>query len=206
MSYSLPNLPYAYNALEPYVDAQTMEIHHSKHHNAYITKLNAALEGKPEDGKSLEELFENIGSLPAALKAAVQNNGGGAWNHTAFWKWMTPNAEAKQLPEKLKQAIDRDFGGLEPLKAAFADAAATVFGSGWAWIVQTADGKLKVSKTANQENPLMKLPTVADNGTPILGIDVWEHAYYLKHQNKRPDYIEAFWNVINWQYAGSLLK
>lgn len=206
MSYNLPDLGYAYTALEPHIDAATMELHHSKHHKAYVDKFNAAVQSKPEDSQTLEQLFAAMDKLPADLLPAVRNNGGGAWNHTEFWKWMTPNDAQKQLPDHLESAIDANFGSMDKFKELFNDAAGTVFGSGWAWLIRTDDGKLKVTKTANQENPLMNLASVADKGTPLLGLDVWEHAYYLKHQNRRPDYISAFWNVVNWQYVGSLLK
>lgn len=206
MSTTLPTLAYAYDALEPHIDAKTMEIHHSKHHATYVTKFNEGVAGKPEDGQSLEAIFASMDKASPELLPILKNHAGGAWNHTMFWKWMTPSMDERVCPEKLKQAIERDFGGVEKLKEEFNTAAAAVFGSGWAWIIQTADGKLKVTKTANQENPLMNIASVADKGNPILGIDVWEHAYYLKHQNKRPDYINDFWAVINWQFAGSLLK
>jgi len=190
MAFELPKLPYAYNALEPYIDAQTMEIHHSKHHNAYTTNLNAAIAGTELEGKTIEEILKNLD----LSKAAVRNNGGGFYNHNLFWEIMAPNAGGEPTGE-LAAAIKADFGSFEAFKDAFAKAGAGQFGSGWAWLC-VKDGKLMVCGTPNQDNPLM--PGVGCGGTPILGMDVWEHAYYLKYQNKRPDYITAFFNVINW--------
>ncbi len=190
MSFELPKLPYAHDALEPHIDAKTMEIHHGKHHNGYVTKLNAAIEGTDLAGKSIEEILQNVGKHGAG----VRNNGGGHYNHTLFWSVMSPNGGGNPSG-KLADAIDRDFGSFEKFKDAFSNAAATQFGSGWAWLCSDG-GKLSVCGTPNQDNPLMD---VTDNcGTPVLGIDVWEHAYYLNYQNRRPDYIEAFFNVINW--------
>ncbi|WP_304065169.1 superoxide dismutase [Pedobacter glucosidilyticus] len=189
MAFELPALPYATNALEPHIDATTMEIHHGKHHAAYVTNLNKALEGK-EDGSSIEEICQNISAYPAA----VRNNGGGHYNHSLFWSVMGPNAGGTPSGE-LADAINAAFGSFEDFKTKFAEAGATRFGSGWAWLI-VADGKLAVTSTPNQDNPLMDIAEV--KGTPILGMDVWEHAYYLKYQNKRPDYIAAFWNVVNW--------
>ncbi|MRX47612.1 MULTISPECIES: superoxide dismutase [Pedobacter] len=189
MAFELPALPYATNALEPHIDATTMEIHHGKHHAAYVTNLNKALEGK-EDGSSIEEICQNISAYPAA----VRNNGGGHYNHSLFWSVMGPNAGGAPSGE-LADAINAAFGSFEDFKTKFAEAGATRFGSGWAWLI-VADGKLAVTSTPNQDNPLMDIAEV--KGTPILGMDVWEHAYYLKYQNKRPDYIAAFWNVVNW--------
>lgn len=189
MAFELPALPYATNALEPHIDATTMEIHHGKHHAAYVTNLNKALEGK-EDGSSIEEICQNISAYPAA----VRNNGGGHYNHSLFWSVMGPNAGGAPSGE-LADAIHAAFGSFEDFKTKFAEAGATRFGSGWAWLI-VADGKLAVTSTPNQDNPLMDIAEV--KGTPILGMDVWEHAYYLKYQNKRPDYIAAFWNVVNW--------
>lgn len=189
MAFELPALPYATNALEPHIDATTMEIHHGKHHAAYVTNLNKALEGK-EDGSSIEEICQNISAYPAA----VRNNGGGHYNHSLFWSVMGPNAGGAPSGE-LAEAINAAFGSFEDFKTKFAEAGATRFGSGWAWLI-VADGKLAVTSTPNQDNPLMDIAEV--KGTPILGMDVWEHAYYLKYQNKRPDYIAAFWNVVNW--------
>ena len=188
MSYTLPELNYAYDALEPNIDARTMEIHHSKHHNGYTSKLNAAIEGTEMEGKSLEDLFKNHMD-----NNAVRNNGGGYWNHCLFWEVMSPNGGGTPSGE-LASAIDSAFGSFEDFKNAFASAAATQFGSGWAWLCVT-NGKLEVCSTANQDNPLMDKGC---GGTPILGLDVWEHAYYLNYQNRRPDYINAFFNVINW--------
>lgn len=190
MSFELPKLPYAHDALEPHIDAKTMEIHHGKHHNGYVTKLNAAIEGTDLAGKSIEEILQNVGKHGAG----VRNNGGGHYNHTLFWSVMSPDGGGNPSG-KLADAIDRDFGSFEKFKDAFSNAAATQFGSGWAWLCSDG-GKLSVCGTPNQDNPLMD---VTDNcGTPVLGIDVWEHAYYLNYQNRRPDYIEAFFNVINW--------
>ena len=190
MAFTLAPLPYSNDALEPYFDAQTMEIHHDRHHNAYVTNLNAAIAGTPNEGKSLEELVANAGSI----SPAVRNNGGGHWNHDFFWKSLKVNNGAGPSGE-LATAIESDLGGLENFKAEFKKAATTRFGSGWAWLI-VKDGKLAVSSTPNQDNPLMDVAEV--KGTPILGLDVWEHAYYLKYQNKRPDFIDAFWNVVNW--------
>jgi len=190
MAHTLPALPYATNALEPHIDAQTMEIHHGKHHQAYVDNLNKALEGNDAADLPLEELMKNISKYPAA----VRNNGGGHYNHSLFWTVLGP--DAKSAPEgKLADAINEAFGGLDALKEKMSTAGATRFGSGWAWLI-VKDGKLEVTSTPNQDNPLMDVAEV--KGTPIFGIDVWEHAYYLKYQNKRPDYLKAIWNVINW--------
>jgi Fe-Mn family superoxide dismutase len=191
MAFTLPELPYAYNALEPHIDARTMEIHHSKHHNAYVTNLNAAVAGTENEGKSLEELIANI----SKYSAAVRNNGGGHWNHSFFWQIMGPNAGGAPSGV-LAEAITAQLGGFDKFKEDFAKAGATRFGSGWAWLSVNADKKLVVSSTPNQDNPLMDIAEV--KGTPILGVDVWEHAYYLHYQNRRPDYLAAFFNVINW--------
>ena len=190
MAFELPQLPYAYDALEPHIDARTMEIHHSKHHNAYVTNLNAAIAGTDLEGKSIEDLIKNLDMN----NMAVRNNGGGHYNHTMFWEIMSPNGGGLPTGE-LASAIDAAFGSFDAFKAEFAKAGATRFGSGWAWLC-VKDGKLEVCSTPNQDNPLM--PGVACGGQPILGMDVWEHAYYLHYQNRRPDYIEAFFNVINW--------
>lgn len=190
MAFELQKLPYAYDALEPHIDARTMEIHHSKHHNAYVTNLNAAIAGTDLDGKSIEDLMKNLDMN----NMAVRNNGGGHYNHTMFWEIMSPNGGGLPTGE-LAAAIDAAFGSFDAFKAEFAKAGATRFGSGWAWLC-VKDGKLEVCSTPNQDNPLM--PGVACGGQPILGMDVWEHAYYLNYQNRRPDYIEAFFNVINW--------
>lgn len=190
MAFELPQLPYAYDALEPHIDARTMEIHHSKHHNAYVTNLNAAIAGTDLEGKSIEDLMKNLDMN----NMAVRNNGGGHYNHTMFWEIMSPNGGGLPTGE-LATAIDAAFGSFDAFKTEFAKAGATRFGSGWAWLC-VKDGKLEVCSTPNQDNPLM--PGVACGGQPILGMDVWEHAYYLHYQNRRPDYIEAFFNVINW--------
>ena len=192
MAFTLPELPYAYNALEPHIDARTMEIHHSKHHNAYVTNLNAALAGTESEGKSLEELMAHISKQPMP----VRNNGGGHWNHSFFWQIMGPNAGGAPSGA-LAEAITAQLGGFDKFKEDFAKAGATRFGSGWAWLSVNADKKLVVSSTPNQDNPLMDVAEV--KGTPILGVDVWEHAYYLHYQNRRPDYLTAFFNVINWE-------
>jgi len=190
MAFELPQLPYAYDALEPHIDARTMEIHHSKHHNAYVTNLNAAIAGTDLEGKSIEDLMKNLDMN----NMAVRNNGGGHYNHTLFWEIMSPNGGGLPTGE-LATAIDAAFGSFDAFKAEFSKAGATRFGSGWAWLC-VKDGKLEVCSTPNQDNPLM--PGVACGGQPILGMDVWEHAYYLHYQNRRPDYMEAFFNVINW--------
>jgi len=192
MSFAQEELKYDYNALEPYVDARTMEIHYSKHHAAYTANLNKAVEGTSLEGKSIEEIFAGISKHPAA----VRNNGGGFFNHNVFWAVMGPNGGGEPTGELL-EAINRAFGSFADFKSKFSAAAATRFGSGWAWLVKQADGSLAVSSTPNQDNPLMDIAEV--KGTPLLTIDVWEHAYYLHYQNRRPDYIEAFWNVINWE-------
>lgn len=191
MAFELPQLPYAYDALEPHIDARTMEIHHGKHHAGYTNNLNAAIEGTDLDGKSIEDILKNLDMN----NAAVRNNGGGYYNHDLFWKVMSPNGGG-QPTGALAEAINAAFGSFEGFKDAFAKAAATRFGSGWAWLCKK-DGKLEVCSTPNQDNPLM--PGVGCEGTPILALDVWEHAYYLNYQNRRPDYINAFFNVINWE-------
>ena len=195
MAYSLPELPYAHDALEPHIDARTMEIHHGKHHNAYVTNVNGALEGI-ETPECVGELISNLGSLPADKQGAVRNNGGGHANHSLFWKVMSPDGGGAPSGD-LAAAIDNDLGGFDAFKDAFSKAAATRFGSGWAWLY-VKDGKLAVGSTANQDNPLMGEEVAGISGTPILGLDVWEHAYYLNYQNRRPDYVAAFFNVINW--------
>lgn len=191
MPYTLPPLPYAFNALEPHIDAKTMEIHHGKHHQAYITNVNTALEGTGIDAHPIEEVLKNINDVPEAKRQAVINNGGGHANHTLFWQIMAPNAGGKPSGD-LAKAMDAELGGFEKFQEDFTKAGTTRFGSGWAWIVVGKDGKLQVISTANQDSPLMQ------GLTPILGMDVWEHAYYLNYQNRRPDYIKAFFNVINW--------
>ncbi|AWB43319.1 superoxide dismutase [Paenibacillus sp. CAA11] len=192
MAHQLPPLPYPANALEPHIDEQTMNIHHDRHHNTYVTNLNAALESAPElQSKSVEELISAIDSVPEGIRTAVRNNGGGHANHSLFWEIIGPNGGGAPKGN-VAAAIDSELGGFDKFKEDFAKAAATRFGSGWAWLVVGKDGKLAVTSTPNQDSPLM------DGQTPILGLDVWEHAYYLKYQNKRPDYIAAFWNVVNW--------
>jgi Fe-Mn family superoxide dismutase len=199
MAHELPALPYAPTALEPHIDAKTMEIHHGKHHAAYVTNLNKALESAPDlASKSVDELCKSISSVPEAIRTAVRNNGGGHWNHSFFWKLMKPNAEGKPVG-KLAEAINADFGSFEAFQEKFAAAAAGRFGSGWAWLC-VKDGKLAICSTANQDNPLMG-ETAGCGGTPVLGLDVWEHAYYLNYQNRRPDYVKAWWNVVNWAQA-----
>ncbi|WP_437187586.1 superoxide dismutase [Planctomicrobium sp. SH668] len=192
MAYTLPELPYAYTALEPHIDAKTMEIHHTKHHQAYITNVNKALEAHPElAAKSICDLMKDLSAVPESIRTAVRNNGGGHWNHSMFWTILKPNGGGEPTGP-LAAAIQAELGGFEKLKTDFAAAATTRFGSGWAWL--TVDGgKLKIESTANQDTPL------SEGRTPILGLDVWEHAYYLNYQNRRPDYIGAFWNVINWE-------
>lgn len=197
MAFTLPELPYPSNALEPHIDARTMEIHHGKHHAAYTNNLNAAIDGTEWASKSIEEIVANAGKI----SPAVRNNGGGFYNHNLFWTIMGPNAGGAPSGA-LADAINAAFGSLDAFKEAFAKAAATRFGSGWAWLIKKADGTLAVTSTANQDNPLMDV--VEEKGTPILGLDVWEHAYYLNYQNRRPDYIAAFWNVVNWAKVAEL--
>ncbi|MFO1095861.1 MAG: superoxide dismutase [Planctomycetaceae bacterium] len=191
MAFTLPELPYAYDALEPHVDKRTMEIHHTKHHQAYITNVNKALEGHPDlAAKSICDLMKGLSSVPESIRTAVRNNGGGHWNHSMFWKIMAPNAGGQPTGE-LAAAINSTFGSFDNFKTQFADAATKRFGSGWAWL-SVDKGKLLVESTANQDTP------ISEGRSPILGLDVWEHAYYLNYQNRRPDYITAFWNVVNW--------
>ena len=207
MVHELLELPYAYDALEPYIDARTMEIHHGKHHAAYVNNLNTALAKHPElDTKSLDELIANLNSVPEDIRTAVRNNGGGHWNHTFFWNVMGNNG-GNQPKGDLASAISKDFGSFDQFQEKFMNAGATRFGSGWAWLVVNGQGSLSVVSTPNQDNPLMDVSEVS--GMPILNVDVWEHAYYLKYQNRRPDYLKAFFNVINWDavsenYAGAL--
>ena len=196
MAFELPELGYAYDALEPNIDARTMEIHHSKHHNGYTTKLNGAIAGSDLEGNSIEEILGNLDMS----NGAVRNNGGGFYNHSLFWSVMNPNNPG-ELSGDLKDAIMAEFGSFEAFKDAFSKAAATQFGSGWAWLCVLPGGKVEVCSTPNQDNPLM--PGVTCGGTPILGIDVWEHAYYLNYQNRRPDYVAAFWNVLDWDQVSS---
>ena len=195
MAYELPKLTYAYDALEPHIDARTMEIHHSKHHNTYVTNLNAAVEGTEFAGKDLIELISNIDALPADKQTAVRNNGGGHANHTLFWEILAPGGSNTPTGE-LASAIESKFGSFDAFKEEFAKAAAGRFGSGWAWLVVDG-GELAITSTPNQDSPVM------EGKTPILGLDVWEHAYYLNYQNRRPDYITAFWNVVNWDVVES---
>ncbi|EOL48985.1 superoxide dismutase [Enterococcus phoeniculicola] len=191
MTYTLPDLPYAYDALEPYIDVETMHLHHDKHHNTYVTNLNAAIEKYPELGeKTVEELISDMSAIPEDIRTAVRNNGGGHANHSFFWEILAPNAGGAPTGA-IKEAIDTTFGSFDKLKEEFKTAATGRFGSGWAWLVLN-NGKLEITSTPNQDSPLM------DGQTPVLGLDVWEHAYYLKYKNVRPDYIEAFWNLVNW--------
>ncbi|MDR9498407.1 MAG: superoxide dismutase [Hydrogenovibrio sp.] len=197
MAFTLPDLPYDYNALDAAIDAQTMEIHHTKHHQTYITKLNDAIKDSPNADKSLDELIANAGSI----STAVRNNGGGHWNHSFFWEVMT--GDSMGAPSgALADDIKNTFGSLEEMKAQFNNAGATRFGSGWAWLTVSPEGKLEISSTPNQDNPLMDVAEV--KGTPILGLDVWEHAYYLRYQNRRPDYMQAWWDVVNWNKVEAL--
>jgi Fe-Mn family superoxide dismutase len=195
MTYALPKLPYAYDALEPNIDAQTMEIHYTKHHQTYINNLNAALDGTEHADVPVEQLIAGVEQLPEKLRAPVRNNGGGHANHSLFWTVMSPQGGGAPTGE-LAQAIDADLGGLDAFKEAFTKAALTRFGSGWAWLTVSKDGKLTVESSGNQDSPLMT--GIGSGNTPILGLDVWEHAYYLKYQNRRPEYIAAFYNVIDW--------
>jgi Fe-Mn family superoxide dismutase len=200
MAFSLPPLPYDFAALEPHIDAQTMEIHHDRHHATYVNNLNAAIEKAPELANwSLDDLMTKINSVPEAVRTAVRNNGGGHWNHSLFWELMSPNGGGEPTG-KLADAIAQSFGDFNTFKTQFAAAAAGRFGSGWAWLVQENDGKLSITSTPNQDNPLMEGKHV------LLGLDVWEHAYYLKYQNKRPDYVTAWWNVVNWDAVAKRMK
>lgn len=197
MAFELPELPYAYDALEPHIDAQTMQIHHGKHHAGYTKKLNAALEGHPDlASKSIEELLADLGSLPESIRGAVRNNGGGFYNHRLFWTVMSPDGGGEPTGD-LAAAINDAFGSFDGFKEKFKKAAATQFGSGWAWLGVNSDGKLHVHGTPNQDSP------ISDGHTPIFGVDVWEHAYYLKYQNRRPDYLDAFFNVVNWDQVAA---
>lgn len=206
MPHSLPELPYAYDTLEPHIDARTMEIHHTKHHQTYIDKVNAALEGTGLESKGIDKLISDLSAVPEDNRTAVRNNGGGHADHSLFWTVMSPNSGGRPGGD-LASAIDADLGGFDAFKDAFSNAAATRFGSGWAWLV-VQEGKLVIGATANQDSPLMGQDTAGLSGNPILGLDVWEHAYYLSYQNRRPDYIAAWLNVINWEevarrYAGA---
>jgi len=194
MAYSVPDLPYPYDALEPHIDEATMRVHHDKHHQAYVDKANAALEGTEWADKDVEEVLTNLSSLPADKQGPVRNNAGGHYNHSLFWKMLSPDGGG--APEgDLGAAIDSAFGSFDAFKEEFKNAGIARFGSGWAWLVKDSSGALKVTSTANQDAP------ISDGETPLLGADVWEHAYYLKYQNKRPDYLDAFWNVVNWSYV-----
>lgn len=198
MSFTLPSLLYKYDSLEPYIDAKTMEIHHSKHHQAYIDKLNTALTGTEWVDRSIEDILQNLDKLPAEKQMAVRNNGGGHYNHSLFWNMMNPGSERTPQGE-LSDLIDQTFGSLDKFKSDFAEAGVSRFGSGWIWLIQK-DGKLEIISTPNQDSPIM-------NGIePLLGLDVWEHAYYLKYQNRRPDYIDSWWNIVNWEHATSILE
>jgi Fe-Mn family superoxide dismutase len=200
MAFELPALPYDKAALEPHIDAQTMEIHHDRHHKAYVTKLNDAISGTASlEAKSIDELMSDLASVPDAIRGAVRNNGGGHWNHTFFWTIMAPNAGGAPSG-KLGDAINSAFGSFADFQAKFESAGGSRFGSGWAWLLVN-NGKLEVASTANQDNPLMGEAIAGCAGKPVIGVDVWEHAYYLKYQNKRPDYLKAWWNVVNWDEA-----
>lgn len=198
MTFELPKLPYEYSALEPAIDAATMEIHHTKHHNTYVTKLNDAVAGTEYADKSVEELVKNWANLPEDKQTAVRNNGGGHLNHTLFWEQLQAPSDNNEIPDALKTRIEADFGSVDAFKEKFEAAATGVFGSGWAWLVLDG-GKLDVVSTPNQDNP------VTDGLTPLLGLDVWEHAYYLNYQNRRPEYISAFWSVVNWEKVAERL-
>src|SRR5699024_3215551 len=197
MAFELPKLPYAYDALEPHIDKETMEIHHTKHHNTYVTKLNDAVKGTDLESKSIEEIVKNLDAVPENIKTAVRNNGGGHLNHSIFWELLSP--EKKELSGELKEAIESAFGSVDKFKEEFEAAAAGRFGSGWAWLVVN-NGKLEITSTPNQDNP------VSEGKTPVFGVDVWEHAYYLKYQNKRPEYLSAIWNVVNWDKVNELYQ
>ena len=198
MAYELPKLPYPNDALEPHIDAKTMEIHHDKHHQAYITNVNKAIEGKPDlEGKSIEDLIGNLSAVPEDIRTAVRNNGGGHANHTFFWQIMGPNGGGEPTG-KLADDIKATFGSLDAFKEKLADAGVKRFGSGWAWLIKNKSGKLEIVSTANQDSPLMGQAVAGCEGTPVLGVDVWEHAYYLNYQNRRPDYLKAWWNTVNW--------
>ncbi|MGN6639623.1 MAG: superoxide dismutase [Mucilaginibacter sp.] len=197
MAFTLPALAYATDALEPHIDKMTMEIHHGKHHQAYVTNLNKALEGKPEADSSIEDIIKNVSKFPMA----VRNNGGGHYNHTLFWTWLSPSGGGEPKGA-LADAINSTFGSFADFKTKLSEAGATRFGSGWAWLIVTPDKKLAVTSTPNQDSPLMDVAEV--KGTPIFGVDVWEHAYYLKYQNRRPEYLAAIWNVVNWNHVADL--
>lgn len=198
MAFQLPALPYSFDALEPHIDARTMEIHHGKHHNAYTTNLNNALDGTEFAEQSIEQILANLDAIPEAKRNAVRNNGGGFANHNLFWTTLAPEGQGGEASEALANAINEAFGSMDAFKEQFGAAATTRFGSGWAWLVVHEGGKLSVTSTPNQDTPLM------EGKTPILGLDVWEHAYYLNYQNRRPDYIKAFWNIVNWAKVSEL--
>jgi Fe-Mn family superoxide dismutase len=200
MPFSLPDLPYGFDALEPYIDARTMEIHHDKHHGGYVAKLNAALENSPAlQNKSIEQLLRGLETVPAEIRTAVRNNGGGHYNHSLFWKTLAPDSGGKPNGA-LARNIEKSFGSFEEFKERFSSTAAGIFGSGWAWLVLDSNGTLSIASTPNQDNPLMT------GRVPLLGLDVWEHAYYLKYQNRRPEYIAAFWAVVNWPQVSANLE
>jgi Fe-Mn family superoxide dismutase len=201
MPFTLPELPYAENALEPFIDQKTMNIHRTKHHQAYVDNLNKACEGTAFAGMSIEEVCRRAKDAPDAVRAAIRNNGGGHWNHSMFWNWMAPKGQGGAPSAALAAGIDKAFGGMDAFKAQFADAGMKRFGSGWAWLVRKADGSLAITSTPNQDNPLME-GLVDALGTPLLGVDVWEHAYYLNYQNRRADYLKAFWEIVNWKAVG----
>ena len=196
MAYEVPALPYDYGALEPHIDEATMRVHHDKHHQAYVDKVNAALEGTEWEGKPIEEVLRDLSSLPADKRTAVRNNGGGHYNHSLFWEWLSPDGGGEPDGE-LREAIDSAFGSFEEFKTKFKEAGVNQFGSGWAWLVHDGSA-VAVTSSPNQDNP------ISEGSTPLLGADVWEHAYYLKYQNKRPDYLDAFWNVVNWPKVAEL--
>jgi superoxide dismutase, Fe-Mn family len=205
-AYELPELPYAANALEPHIDARTMEIHHGRHHAAYINNLNGALENQPDlKERPLWQIMRDLESVPAAIRTTVRNNGGGHFNHALFWSLMKPAEGGGRPPQALGEAIQQAFGGMDGMMQKFNAAAMGRFGSGWAWLIRKEDGQLAVTSTPNQDNPLMR-GVVEETGFPILGLDVWEHAYYLKYQNRRADYVQAWWNVVNWDKANELFE
>lgn len=205
MALTLPSLPYAYDALEPVIDARTMEIHHSKHHNAYVTNANKALAGTAFENEAVETILAKLSSVPDTVRGAVRNNAGGHANHSLFWQVMAPKGKGGRPSAELESAIASAFNSLDELKKKFAEAAATRFGSGWAWLV-VRDGQLLVGSTPNQDSPLMGPDLVELHGTPILGLDVWEHAYYLHYQNRRPDYVAAWWDIVNWNKVSELYE
>jgi superoxide dismutase, Fe-Mn family len=204
--HQLPKLNYGYAALEPYVDSTTMFIHYNNHHQAYVNNLNTALNKYPElQKKSLAEIFRNMDEIPEDIRTSVRNNGGGHWNHTLFWELLAPASQSKMTPFVQMQLV-KDFGSVDKFKEEFAKASLSRFGSGWAWLIKDANGRLKITSTANQDNPLMSFIAPAEKGKPVLAIDVWEHAYYLKYQSKRAEYVKNFWSVVNWAKVEELLK